>query len=272
MRHMSAEITRYPHSDPASRVQIKYFRSLRLKKYRRREQKFLIEGIRTIEEALAFNADIEALVFCPRLIKSQRAVELLQRAATQDITLLYSDPKAFISLTETVQSQGVLGVIKYRQRDFIPEDFQPPCIVVALNGVSDPGNVGTIIRTCDWFGVAALLSDTRSADMYNPKTLRSTAGSIFHLAVYENIALPDRIRALKAHGFTVLATVVESEAGIADIGDHAKMLLIFGNEAHGVEEELLLLSDEHIHIERRGSAESLNVAVTVGILLSAIHG
>jgi TrmH family RNA methyltransferase len=267
---MPVQIDQYPQFDPISKNQLKYYRALKTKKYRKKELKYIVEGIRSIEEAVAAAIPIEAILFCPDYIKTNRGKQLLTTAGSKGITIRRCDKKAFKSLSDTINSQGFAGIIPNPQKDLDLKNFSDQVIFVALNGVSDPGNAGTVVRTCDWFGVQAVLFDLHTVELHNPKTLRSTAGSIFHIPVYEGIDLLSIIPRLKAEGFQIYSTDVHGVNEIRELSPPEKLLLIFGNEGDGIAEDILALSDQLLNIKGRGSAESLNVAVSTGIILASL--
>jgi TrmH family RNA methyltransferase len=133
--------------------------------------------------------------------------------------------------------------------------------------VSDPGNLGTILRTCDWFGVDAVLLGKGCVSLYNEKVVRSTSGSIFHLPIYEDVDLLKTLPELKNNGFTLVSTVMDGESLIQTLLPE-KTVLVLGNEAHGVNEAVKKISDRQVSIPRFGNAESLNVGVACAVFLS----
>jgi TrmH family RNA methyltransferase len=164
--------------------------------------------------------------------------------------------------------------------DNVPTADGAAGIVVALHGAADPGNLGTILRTSDWFGSRALLLSAGSVDPGNPKTVRASMGSLFRVATGEYADLPALIRLAHERGYAVTITGVRpvggrygSSIGLDDALHSslpARMLLLLGSEAHGLPDEVRALADFSLHIARRGGAESLNLATAHGILLFAL--
>ena len=142
-------------------------------------------------------------------------------------------------------------------------------VAVALDGVSDPGNVGTVVRTAAWFGVAAVLLGKRCADLLNPKTVRATMGGLFHVPVCRNVDLSDALTRLRKRGFTVTVAAADGSPVWLSWAAGPWSVLVLGNEARGVSGRLRGLADKTVAIARTGKGESLNVAVTAGIFLSA---
>ena len=139
--------------------------------------------------------------------------------------------------------------------------------------MADPGNLGTIIRTCAWFGADGVLLSERSVELSNPKLLRSTMGAVFHLPVAAGINLPEMIHALRQRGFRILAAEAGGEPAGSVLRGGGNRMLVFGSEAHGLSPEVRDLADSKFGIAGSGRIESLNVAVAVGIALDiAVSG
>ncbi len=149
-------------------------------------------------------------------------------------------------------------------------------IIVTLDSISDPGNLGAIIRTCDWFGVNSILISKESVDLYNPKVVQSTMGSLFHLPISNNIDLLESIHEAKNNGFKIIGTdvygknILSNKNVKSNLVSGKKIMLIIGNEAHGISENIKKEIESFITIPKYGNAESLNAAVALGIILSGI--
>ena len=190
-----------------------------------------------------------------------------QRAREKRIPVLEISAKESEMLSDTVTSQGIFGVVNVTERK-LEEVWALPAgsLVVALERVSDPGNVGTIIRTCDWFGVDAVLLDKNTVELTNSKVTRATMGSMFHFPIYSEVDLSDILPQAKKRGFTIYATSpVETKNFPKSFA--GKSFLIFGSEAQGVSPDVLREADKMVSIPKFGSAESLNVAISCGVLL-----
>ncbi len=138
--------------------------------------------------------------------------------------------------------------------------------VVACDGINDPGNMGTILRICDWFGIDAVLLGKGCVELYNEKVVRSTAGSILHIPILENISLMHELPKMKQNGFSLLATALDGKILGQEYLFPAKSVLILGSEAHGVSGDIFSLADETITIPSYGKAESLNAGIACGII------
>jgi TrmH family RNA methyltransferase len=180
-------------------------------------------------------------------------------------------PRELSEIADTVHAQGVLALV--RTRDAGAEELiraiPPPPLLVALDGIADPGNLGTIVRTCDWFGAGGILLGKTSVDIFNPKVIRSTMGGIFHLPVAPGVDLPAVLRTAKAGGYGIVVADPRGEAGEEGVTFPARTVLVFGSEAHGVSDDLSAIADTRVAIRRSGRGESLNVSVSCGILLAA---
>jgi TrmH family RNA methyltransferase len=174
-------------------------------------------------------------------------------------------------LGDTVTSQGILCVVRARDLSGIAvlAELAADACVVALDEVADPGNVGTIIRTCDWFGVGAVVLGGNSVELFNPKLLRSAMGSIFHLPVIHEPNFPAFLADAGQSGWQIWTTA--ANGGTLPPRGRERKIILFGNEARGVSAEIASLASTIITIPRRGKAESLNVAVSCGVVLGALH-
>lgn len=242
---------------------VKNIKKLKDKKYREQEHKYLIEGIKLIEEAIAENADIDTIVICEDCIKNQELdSKLLYEVAKYNC--IYVNERIFGLITDVKNPQGILAVIKKEeenQKINYDED-----LIVVLDQVQDPGNLGTILRTVDSIGLKQIIVAQGSGDMFNPKVVRSTMGAIFRVKVIESEDIQKTINEIKKHKFKVVATSLETNKSIYDV-EYKKSAIIIGNEANGVSKTLLDISDELIKIPMLGKTESLNASVATGIVL-----
>jgi len=139
-------------------------------------------------------------------------------------------------------------------------------VIVVLDGIQDPGNLGTILRTIDSVGLKQVIVSKETADSYNPKVVRSTMGAIFRVKVIESNNLLDTLKNMKKHKYKIMATSLETDNSIYDV-DYNKKVIVIGNEANGVEKEILEYADEKIKIPMLGKTESLNASVATAVIL-----
>ena len=242
---------------------IKSIRKLKDKKYREQEKKYLIEGMKLIEEAVEEKADIDTIVVCEDCEKNHTIEpKLLYEIAKYNC--VYVAEKVFNAITEVSNPQGMLAVVNKENRE---EDIDyTEDMIVVLDGIQDPGNLGTILRTIDSVGLKQVILSEKTADAYNPKVVRSTMGAIFRVNVIVSKDIVKTIKEMKKHKFKVLATSLETDNNIYDV-DYTKKVLVIGNEANGVSKEVLELADEKAKIPMLGKTESLNASVATSVIL-----
>ena len=177
---------------------------------------------------------------------------------------MYVSSKVFGLLTDVVNPQGMLAVIeKQSSEDKINYNDD---IIIVLDGIQDPGNLGTILRTVDSAGLSQIILSKTSVDAYNPKVVRSTMGAIFRVKIIEAENLVETLKNIKKHKFKVVATSLAGSESIYK-KDYDKKVIVIGNEAKGVSKEILNVSDAKIKIPMLGKTESLNASVATGIII-----
>jgi len=245
-----------------SKNKLKYYSSLLRKKNRDIEKKFLAEGLKTVEEGLRSGFSCETVLVTDQFEQTNKGY--LKQYSIQIETVEQND---FNKLTETVTPQGIAAVFDFptpMNPEFIKSD-----IIVCLENISDPGNLGTIIRNCDWFGVKDIVLSKNCTDVYSPKTVRSTMGSVFHLNVYRDTDLPAWLGLIKKKDYRILCSDMEGE-NLFTIPKAKRNIILLSSESHGPSNEVLSLSDIRVTIPRYGNAESLNVASASAVLLSSL--
>lgn len=242
---------------------VKSIKKLKDKKYRDEEGCYLIEGIKIIEEAIEEKAIIEKIVICEECIQSSEINQkLLYEIAKYDC--IYVSKKVFESLTTVVAPQGMLAVVRKNSNN-TPIDYSQDIILV-LDGIQDPGNLGTILRTADSVNLKQIIVSNKTADVYNPKVVRSTMGAIFRVKVIEAENLVATLKEIKKNKFKIMATSLGGTENIYDI-EYKKKVVVIGNEANGVSKEVLDIADKKVIIPMLGKTESLNAAVATSVIL-----
>jgi RNA methyltransferase, TrmH family len=227
---------------------------------------FLAEGRQAVREALADPASVREV-----LATEAAAAASADLLAGARVPVRLVTEKAAAGLSETVTPQGLVAVCALR--DVPPTDVvaAPPRLAVALAGLNDPGNAGTVLRTADACGAGAVVFGAGSADPYGGKVVRASAGSLFHVDVVRSAPLGPLLPALRAAGTTVLAADGHGEVPLDGAGAEGLLggpvLWLFGNEARGVPAELAAEADARVRIPMRGRAESLNLAAAAAICL-----
>ena len=242
---------------------IKHIKKLKDKKERDMSNEYVIEGIKLIQEAIQENVNIKQIVVCDDCDKTESiSKDLMYEIAKYDC--IYVTKKIFKYISEVQEPQGILAVIEKNNSDKDIDYNQD--IIVALDDVQDPGNLGTILRTVDSIGLTQILVSKGTADSYNPKVVRSTMGAIFRIKIIECEDLEKTLKEIKKHKFKVVVTSLQTENTIYGI-KYNKKVIVIGNEAKGVEKNIQDLADEKIKIPMLGKTESLNASVATGIVL-----
>lgn len=243
--------------------QLKYYTSLHRKKNRKEENKFLVEGKRIVEEGLKCDYVCE-LVFLSNSFKVSNP-DILKQLINSKIRFELLKEEDFEKLCLTKNPQGIAAV--FYKKNIDQKSYQHSKIIVALENISDPGNEGTIIRNCDWFGIKEIIIGENCVELFNPKVIRSTMGSIFHLNIFEEENLLLKINLLKTHGYQIVCADINGD-NLFEFNPSQKSLIIFSSEAFGPSNEIIKLSDKIITIPKKGKAESLNIASASAVILS----
>lgn len=248
---------------------IKHLNELQQKKHREAAQEFIVEGVKGVEEALE-NAEVILVIMDGALRDEPEMHNLIQLAEEDEVQVEFCGRKDIGEIKTTDTFPGVMAVVSTNDIG-LEEIASGP--IIALDGVKDPGNLGTIIRTADWFGIQNILLAEDSVDPYNPKVVRSTMGSIFRTQIFESQDLTTSLNTLKTkYGYKVVSLEMDGEVlpeKLLKKGSENTVFL-FGSESHGVRESLEKFIDFRYTIPGKGQAESLNVAVAAAIVMSRI--
>lgn len=228
---------------------------------------FLVEGPQAVAEALAFQRDLLVdLYVTPQAL--DRYSDLRQAALDAGVEVEKVSEHVLETMSDTVTPQGVLATCRQFATSIGDLFAAAPRLVAVLEEVRDPGNAGTIIRAADSAGADGVVLTGKSVDAYNPKVVRSTTGSIFHVPVAQRATLDEALSAARAAGMQVLAADVKG-ADLPRVRDilAAPTVWVFGNEAHGLPDEQLRLADRVVKVPIYGHAESLNLATAASVCL-----
>ena len=245
---------------------IKNIRKLKEKKYRDLENSYIIEGIKLIKEAIVEKAKIKQIVMCENYTDNEEIdKETLYEIAKYN--LIYVTEKVFNLITDVKTPQGIIAVIeKNNIKNTINQIDYSQDIIIALDDLQDPGNLGTILRTVDSANLNQIILSKNSADPYNPKVVRSTMGAIFRINIIEVEDLQETIKEIKKNKFKLMVTALDAENSIYNV-DYNKKVIVIGNEANGVSKEIQGMADEKVKIPMLGKTESLNASVASGIMI-----
>jgi RNA methyltransferase, TrmH family len=244
--------------------ELQYYSSLLSKKYRQAENKFIVEGKKSVLEGLNSSYKCEIVFVTNKFNEDdENAITEINRKKKRIETLKQKD---FQKISDTETPQGIAAV--FVKPKLVPSKtiFTDDKIIVMLDNISDPGNLGTIIRNCDWFGVKNIFLSENIVDYTNPKVIRASMGSVFHLNLFEDVKL-NLLNDIKEKGFEILCADTEGE-NIFNYESKQKKILILSSESHGPSKEIEKISDKKICIPKIGNAESLNVASASAVLLA----
>lgn len=235
-------------------AKVKAWRKLHHKKGRVKSGRFLVEGNHLVEEAMKSNWNV-----CELMI-SDDVDQLPDGALKADAYRL--SRQVFAHICQTENPQGVAAVVEMKW----VQPSKKAQNLLLLDSIQDPGNLGTMIRTADACGFDGVILGNGTVDVFNDKVIRSTQGSIFHIAI-EQADLVEKVQELQAYGYAVWATALRNSQDYQQIEPAEKIALLLGNEGSGVHERLQQSADEIVRIPIYGKAESLNVSVAAGILM-----
>jgi len=241
---------------------VQALRGLKEKKNRQASGCMLIEGEKLILEALNAGLALRSVLISDEVLtqNARLAEKLISYGAA-----VYAAPETIInSVCDTKTPQGICAACA------IPAPMnlvEPPERIIALDGVQDPGNVGTIWRTADASGFGGLMLSEACADPFSPKVQRAAMGSGFRLPVSYEASLEKALGALKDNGYTIIAADTRSSSIYEYSPISRRIALVIGSEAHGISRDVMALADHALSLPLRGKAESLNAAIAAGIMM-----
>ena len=235
---------------------------------------FLLEGPQAVAEALTYRPQLIVELFAtPTAL--ERYGDIAAAAVDAGVDVEFATEEVIDAMADTVTPQGFIAVCNQfptALKEILSEgrDGGAVKLVAILEEVRDPGNLGTIIRVADSAGADAVIITGRSVDLYNPKVVRSTTGSLFHIPVTVGVELADALAAVRAAGLQVLAADVKG-VDLPEAATTGKLAQptawLFGNEARGLEDEHLAMADSAVRVPIYGEAESMNLATAASVLL-----
>ena len=242
---------------------VKNIKKLKEKKYRDLENAYIIEGIKLVKEAIYENAKIRQIIMCENYADNKE----IDKETLYEISkynLIYVTEKVFNTITDVKTPQGIIAIVE--KNNSTCEINYSEEIIIALDDVQDPGNLGTIIRTADSANLKQIILSKNSADPYNPKVVRSTMGGIFRVNIIEVDNLEETLKQTQKNGFKVMVTVLDTQKSIYD-ANYNKKVIVIGNEANGISKLIQNIADEKVKIPMLGKTESLNASVAAGVMI-----
>lgn len=245
---------------------VKSIRRLHDKRTREKEKRVFLEGVKLIKEALISGVLPEKLIVSEDFKNQLLAGEIIFPSGGWPVITVSDSVMEYMCETET--PQGVGAVITIPETLLRDVKVIPESLIVVLEGVQDPGNVGTIVRTADAFGAHAVILTSGCADLYNAKTLRSTMGSVFHIPVVRDVDISGLTAFLTDRGIlTAVTSLDETSRSLPEADLPRPLAVVLGSEAKGVSPEICRIAGVKLKIPMEGLAQSLNVATAAGIVL-----
>lgn len=235
-----------------SKAQNKHISALRTKKYRTEHSQFIVEGKKSLIELFKSDFSIKKLYY------TETHADFVQNNTLHEKELITTIE--FEKISAQKKPEGLLAIVQMPEKtDFALEDRK----YIALDKIRDPGNMGTIVRLADWFGIQDIICSTDCVELYNSKTVQASMGSIFHIKAH----YVDLVSILKESKLRHFAATLDGDV-VYELPPTPSGVLVIGNEANGISAEVLALCKERVTIPNIGNAESLNAAMACGILCS----
>lgn len=242
---------------------LKLVRKLSNRKFRDSEGKYVIEGINLVSEAVTRKIDIEFILISEDY-KNDKFIESIPK----DFNVYETSSYIFNKLTDAESGVGLLAVVNsHRELTGFESLISTDSNILILDRIQDPGNIGTMIRTAVAAGYGLIIALKGTADVYSPKVLRSTAGTIFEIPIIYTDNAVELIDDIKKKGIRVVTTVPEGVKNYFDEDLSKGVALVIGNEGKGISEEMTKLADLQVTIPMMGKTESLNAAISAAILM-----
>lgn len=257
-----------PHAPLTSKDNsfVKTLRSLADPKHRKKEQAFLIEGIKIVEEALRDNTGVKTVVAAPSLMQ-HHGKGVLRLAESRAVQIVWVSERLMDALADSKTPQPVMAIVA--QKEHRADDLfdNPAGLVLVAHELQDPGNLGTILRTAEAVGASGVITTPHTVDPFNAKAVRASMGSILRVPVVHDGSLPLIIKACKQKGYMTCATALTAAKTHLEADFTKPTALILGQEGAGLPQEHLKDIDVAVRIPMAGAVESLNVAVAAAVIL-----
>jgi RNA methyltransferase, TrmH family len=243
---------------------VKRVRKLRQKKHRDEQGAFLVEGIRPVWSAVSSDKEVEAVIVAPDLLTSDDARDMLAQTSARVIEVT---PEVFEALAEREHPSGISAVVKSWSRDLVDLKLSHDSIVMAIDDPGSPGNLGTILRTADAAGVAAVVLTGSGTDPFHPTAVKASMGTLFSVPIHRAPDIASLVKWCQDEGVATVATSARARSDHWDVEYPAPAVLLFGSEATGLPRDVVDGADISVRIPMGGDASSLNLAVAAGIIV-----
>ena len=241
----------------------KIFKALKNKKARTEYNLYTVEGIKSVEDAIKSDEIINSLIMSETFYNENG------KKYSDELNLYVVSDSIFESLASTETPQGIIAVLEKKNLSNI--ELSKEKAYIYCDHIQDPGNLGTIIRTADAAGFGGVLMSELCVDLYNPKTVRASMGSFFHIKKALNVT-KEKLLEYKKMGFLIVCGVLSDNTVEYTVPDYKKpVIIVVGNEANGITEDILKISDIDVKIPIDGDAESLNASIAAAIMMYEVR-
>lgn len=234
-------------------------------KFRKEEQLFVVEGVRLCEETLKNECTIEYLLFSESA--SKKYIEIINSLKEKSNRVLCLDDRIFCALSDTKTPQGVMCVVKTLDKKSHFDKMKQNGIVLALDCIQDPSNLGTILRSADALGISGVVLSHDCCDIYSPKVVRGSMGAVFRIPFYITDDLVSLIEDFNVSGTSYACVLDESAVEVNDVKFNKPVLSVIGNEGNGISKPVIDACTHKLYIPMKNNAESLNAAVAASIIM-----
>lgn len=245
---------------------IKSIVRLRQRRYRDASASFVIEGYRELSRAAAAGVDVTTVFYCPELFLGENEGELLDRLGSRASELVELSAPAFHKISYRDRPEGLLAVARQFETALDRLIFHPDALVLVVEAIEKPGNLGTMLRTADAAGVSSVIVCDPTTDPFNPNVVRASLGTLFTVPL-AIASTDDAISALAGAGVTTVATTPDTKRQLWDVRLQRPLALVVGSEQYGLSQRWLEAADHLASIPMAGSADSLNAAMAAGVAL-----
>lgn len=240
----------------------KFFKALKTKKARTEYKLYTVEGIKSVKDAVTSGAQLYSIVV------SKEFYDTVDFEYPKDVDIYVIGNNIYNDICSTDTPQGILAIIKQKETELLLNEDKA---YIYCDRLQDPGNLGTIIRTADAAGFGGVLMSMDTVDLYNPKVVRASMGSFFHIDKFQNIKT-EQLLELKSKGFLIVSAILSDKTVEYTKVDYNKpVIIVIGNEANGISDEVINLSDVFIKIPIDGDAESLNAAIAAAVIMYEVR-
>lgn len=243
---------------------IREIQSLKTRKGRWAKGVYVIEGLKIVKEAIEHKGIVEKMIFSDDIFESPEVISLVSSMDSK-IDLVKLSHSLFSKLSSMDSPQGVIALV--RMQAYNACEINKSGKYLFLDGIQDPGNCGTIIRSTDAFDFDGVIFGPGCVDPYNPKSVQASMGSILRTPIYFSLHAADDLKALKSKGFSLASTASDGSIRLPDYEFTNKEIVAIGNEGKGISKEILELSNHRISIPMPGKAESLNAGVAASLIM-----